>query len=54
MEETQQVLSKLHSLHCDAMGFGWIAAMRFSTDAEWEAFGFERRYREGEVVAGWE
>ncbi len=51
-EVTQEVLSKLQSLHCDAMGFGWVAASRFLTDAEWEAFGFDRRYREGEAVVG--
>lgn len=54
IETTQAVLSKLHSLHCDAMGFGWAAASRFLTDDEWEAFGFDRRYREGEAVVGLE
>ena len=34
----------------DSFGFGWHAAGAFYTDAELEAYGFRRRFREAQIV----
>lgn len=48
--EVQAVLEKLQALGCDSFGFGWHAAGAFYTDAELEAYGFRRRFREAQIV----
>ena len=49
-DEVQAVLEKLQALGCDSFGFGWHAAGAFYTDAELEAYGFRRRFREAQIV----
>ena len=45
------LVRKLQALDSDPLLFGGVCAMRFGTNAEWEAFGFRGRYREAEVFA---
>lgn len=49
-DEVQAVLEKLKALGCDSFGFGWHAAGAFYTDAQLEAYGFRRRFREAQIV----
>lgn len=49
-DELLAALRALQSLDCDVMGFGWAAAKAFYTDAAFEAFGFDRRFREAELI----
>ena len=49
-DEVQAVLEKLQALGCDSFGFGWHAAGAFYTDAQLEAYGFRRRFREAQIV----
>ncbi len=49
-DEVQAVLKKLKALGCDSFGFGWHAAGAFYTDAQLEAYGFRRRFREAQIV----
>ena len=48
--ETEEQLASLQALGCDSFGFGWHAAGAFYTDAELEAYGFRRRFREAQIV----
>ena len=43
-------MHKLQSVDCDALGFGSVAARRFATLYEWNAYGWHDRYREADIV----
>ena len=49
-DEVQAVAEKLQALGCDSFGFGWNTARAFYTDAQMDAFGFRRRFREAQIV----
>lgn len=49
-EEVKKAMETLLLLDCDALCFGQTAMGLFSTDADWNAFGFRSRYRRAEIV----
>ena len=48
--EISGLMHKLQSVDCDALGFGSVAARRFATLYEWNAYGWHDRYREADIV----
>ena len=49
-ERIRALMDKLQALGCDAMTFGCIASMGFSTDMEWQSYDFRSRYATAEVA----
>ena len=49
-ERIQKAVETLQGFHCDALGFGSVAARRFATLYEWNAYGWHDRYREADIV----
>ena len=48
--EISGLMHKLQIVDCDALGFGSVAARRFATLYEWNAYGWHDRYREADIV----
>lgn len=53
-EKVKKTVEKLQLLHCDALGFGNLAAATVYTDVEWERLKMEQRYPLAEVYVGLE
>lgn len=49
-DELYKAVKKLQSMDCDVLGFGWAAAHCFYTEAEFQGFAFDRKYRDAELV----
>ncbi|MDD3336133.1 MAG: hypothetical protein PHI98_11555 [Eubacteriales bacterium] len=48
-QQVNDVMKKLQSLHCDALGFGSVCARTVYTDDAWRQLNVERRYLEAEL-----
>ncbi|MDD5897477.1 MAG: hypothetical protein PUE14_03125 [Clostridia bacterium] len=49
-QRVEQLVQKLQVLDSDALLFGGICAMGFSTNAQWDAYGFRSRYHQAGVA----
>ena len=48
-EDLRTAIRHLQALRCDGIGFGGVAARRFLTVQQWEAFGWRQAYAEAEL-----